>query len=61
MVKKTVFLSGLIWQVTFCNMLFRGLGWRVRRKVQTARKKKNSIHVSVKLLKVKADGNTGTG
>ena len=63
MVKKTVFLSGLIWQVTFSNMLFRGLGWRVRRKVQTAKKKKkaNSIHVSVKLLKVKADGNTGTG
>lgn len=39
MVKKTVFLSGLIWQVTFSNMLFRGLGWRVRRKVQTAKKK----------------------
>jgi hypothetical protein len=34
----------------------------VRRKVQTAKKKKaNSIHVSVKLLKVKTDGNTGTG
>ena len=43
MVKKTVFLSGLIWQVTFSNMLFSGLGWRVRRKVQTAKKKKKQI------------------
>ena len=53
-----------MWQITFNNMLFRSLGWRVRRKVQTAKEKKkkaNSIHISLKLLKVKADGNTRTG
>lgn len=50
-----------MWQITFSNMLFRSLGWRVRKEGTDSKKKKANSILVMKLLKVKADGNTRTG